>query len=73
LDEVEIKKLIDWQTEHDTVCPYYDDGTGPVSKSGAIGGRTMYSFTPTSIGTIASVKCCCDRGSACDLTNYGVW
>lgn len=45
---------------HRTGHPYY----------GAIGGADTYTFTSTSLGTIAKIK----RGDAeCDLSDYGDW
>ena len=38
---------------------------------GAIDGKTTFSFTPTSIGTVVKVKCVC--GNEADLTDYENW
>jgi hypothetical protein len=51
-EELKIKALI---AHHNTTCPYGD----PKKKMGAIGGRFSYTFTPTTIGTIASLECAC--------------
>ncbi len=37
----------------------------------AIGGRFTYSFCPTSLGDIITVKCFC--GEEIDITDYGSW
>jgi hypothetical protein len=41
-------------------------------KSGAIGGRYSYIFTPTSLGTVSRVKCCACQAEI-DLTDYDEW
>lgn len=45
--------------EHDKECIYTQPTEDGLPRTGAIGGRLTYSFTPTSIGTIATVKCAC--------------
>ena len=67
----ELKEVLDWQTEHNKTCPYYDDGTKVVSPQGAIGGRTTYSFTPTGIGVAVTVSCAC--GAKENITDYDSW
>lgn len=60
-----------WSMEHDQVCPHFDDGKSPISKSGDIGGRLTFSFTPTSLGVVTVVKCAC--GAEVNLTDYESW
>lgn len=67
----ELKEVLDWQTEHNKTCPYYDDGTKAVSPEGAIGGRMTYSFTPTGIGVAVTVSCAC--GAKENITDYDCW
>lgn len=43
----------------------------PIKYGGAIGGKTTYSFTSTSLGTICKVECAC--GQKEDITNYDDW
>lgn len=67
----ELKEVLDWKIEHNKTCPYYDDGTKTISPQGAIGGRTTYNFTPTSIGMAVSVSCAC--GAKKNITDYDSW
>lgn len=71
LDDAELEALSKWIAEHNKVCPFYDDGTTISSKSGAIGGRLTYAFTPTSIGLVSKIECAC--GGKTDVTDYGSW
>ena len=64
IDGEEAKKLDKWQNEHDKSCPYK-------KKQGAIGGRTTYSFSPTTLGVVIKVSCAC--GKEIDLTDYSSW
>lgn len=61
LDKDELKKLREWQKGHDQTV-----------YTGAIGGRYTYSFTPTSLGTIAKVKDAVTK-TEIDLTDYLSW
>ena len=54
LDNEETVKMQVWLIEHDKVCKFRDG-----AKTGAIGGRISYTFTPTSLGIIKNVKCAC--------------
>lgn len=54
-------KLRRWSRRHDKTCIY-------VKNQGASGGRTTYSFTPTTLGVITVVSCAC--GKKCDITDY---
>lgn len=58
-----------WCREHK--CMFTDDGQSPVCPSGAIGGRFTYTFTPTGLGVIVTVKCAC--GAEVDVTDYWSW
>lgn len=71
LDKDELKNLSEELTEHNKTCKFYDDGTGVESKTGAIGGRLTYEFTPTGLGVIAKVVCAC--GHNMDITDYDSW
>ena len=66
LSEDEKVVLLDWKHKHDQVCKF-TNGT----PQGAIGGRTTYQFTPTGLGTIASVLCAC--GAEHTLSNFDDW
>ncbi len=63
LDEDELKTLKELVCEHGRLCT--------VKGSGAIGGRLTYTFTPTNMGYITKVECCC--GEVFDLTDYDSW
>ncbi len=63
IDESEENALDKWVKMHDLLC------TG--KNKTAIGGRYTYSFTPTSIGTVSTVKCVC--GKSKDFTDYKSW
>lgn len=73
MDDEEFRKYLDWEAKHHTKanCKYFDDGSSPVSPTGAIGGRVTYHLTPTGIGTVVKVTCAC--GAEEDLTNYDLW
>lgn len=71
VDPSELKTYAEWAKEHDKHCKFYDDGSSPVPKGGAIGGRLTWSFTPTSLGTITEVSCAC--GEKCNITDYDMW
>lgn len=66
VDKEESAKLNEWLKKHDESCRFADP-----EKQGAIGGRLTYSFTPTSLGCVAKVRCAC--GGEVDLTNYEHW
>jgi len=67
LTEEEITQIENWNKRHDRACPiltknpskYYNKHQDCFSPYGAIGGGRTYCFTPTSIGTIITVKCTC--------------
>jgi hypothetical protein len=59
--EKEIIEARLWESKHD--CP--------IAYEGAIGGKTTFCFTPTSLGVILKVKCAC--GTEKDFTDYGSW
>jgi len=67
----ELQKYQSWEAEHNETCPYYDDGSSPAPKIGAIGGRTTFSFTPTGVGTVVVVKCAC--GEEINVTDFDHW
>ena len=43
----------------------------PLTYTGAIVGKTTYSFTSTNLGTVCKVECAC--GQKEDITNYDRW
>lgn len=57
------KETFEWCEEHKKFCK--------IKSTGAIGGRYTYSFTPTGLGVISTVKCAC--GEEFDSTNYEKW
>jgi hypothetical protein len=61
LDSKELKKFNEWNTEHKKKCSLK-------GSEGAIGGRLTFSFTPTGLGTITTIKCGC--GEELDVTEY---
>lgn len=63
IDEEDTKKYLEWVRNHECKLRY--------SPGTAIGGKTTFSFTPTSLCEIQKVKCAC--GSEIDLSNYGDW
>lgn len=50
----ETEAYLKWKEEHDKVCPLKSPG-----KQGAIGGRTTFTFTGTSLGELFGVQCGC--------------
>ena len=66
LSETEKRRLQAWLDGHDTKCKL-----AARSSQGAIGGRLTYEFTPTGIGTIASISFAC--GEEIDVTDYDNW
>lgn len=52
----QIKK---WNRTHDKTCTILKNCKEDESPYGAIGGGRTYSLTPTSIGTIITVRCAC--------------
>lgn len=55
-----------WMKEHDQ-ARHIDPKRGH-RYSGAIGGAYTFCFTPTSLGTVATVECAC--GEKFDVTDY---
>ena len=64
LSEDEHKKYREWNLEHIKTCPLFGN-------DGAIGGRLTFCFTPTGLGNITVVKCCC--GEEINLTDFDLW
>jgi len=70
LDEGQLKKISAWEAEQDAIFakkqgrdePYY----------GAIGGSITYSFTPTSLGVVVTVKHGATEAEL-DVSNYDEW
>ena len=63
LHEDDLKEYTNWLKEHRKVCDVY--------MKTAIGGELTYSFTPTGLGTITTVKCAC--GEELDLSHVEDW
>lgn len=63
LGDHEKVKLATWLAEHDVTCPY-------VQNCGAIGGRLCVTFSPTSVGSIASASCVCRPDAEVILTDF---
>lgn len=63
-DDGEKLVISKWQQEHNQSCIYRNN-------SGAIGGATTFSFTPTSVGMVIKIKCAC--GQEYDATDYKSW
>lgn len=55
-----------WMTSHDA-----EKHGGKARPTGAIGGAFTYEFTPTSIGTVTTVRCSC--GDRLDVSDYDQW
>ena len=66
LDDRDNKEFSKWKKEHDKTCKFAD-----LMNQGAIGGRFTYSFTPTGLGCIVTVKCGC--GEELNLTHEEEW
>lgn len=62
LNQIQTENVKKWKKVHK--C-------SPIHSGGAIGGQFSYIFTPTTLGTIQSIKCAC--GEALDLTSYDEW
>ncbi len=61
IDLDQLMKISEWDKEHKCTN----------KEQGAIGGKLMYMFTPTSIGSVVKVRCSC--GSEIDVSNYKDW
>lgn len=57
------RKASAWLDEHREVHAGEDGG--------AIGGRYTWEFTPTSLGEVVRLRCCC--GAEVDLSEYENW
>jgi len=62
LDKNKLEQIDAWNKNHN--CNMKEN-------IGTIGGRLTYSFTPTGLGEIVTVKCAC--GEELDLTNSEDW
>ena len=61
MTEEEVQKAEKWMKEH-------DESAHKGKSSGAIGGRYIYEFTPTSIGVFCGLRCSC--GASVTLTDF---
>ena len=59
LSEDEEEAIETWKAEHIKEC-HPETKKNPFA-FGAIGGNFSYEFTPTSIGNIGKIKCCCGK------------
>ena len=59
----DINELKNWLEDHKEACHVYGKT--------AIGGALTYSFTPTGLGTVTTIKCAC--GEKLDLSNVEDW
>lgn len=59
ISEKEEKSIRKWMDKHDEEVHYARTIGDKLKLGGCCGGRYTYEFTPTSIGTIGTVKCSC--------------
>lgn len=59
ISEEEQKSIREWMDKHDEEVHHACTLGDKLKLGGCCGGRYTYEFTPTSIGTIGTVKCSC--------------
>lgn len=59
ISEEEQKSIREWMDKHDEEVHHAHTLGDKLKLGGCCGGRYTYEFTPTSIGTIGTVKCSC--------------
>lgn len=59
-------QIKEWDADHENSL-----GQKCVEPDTAIGGRTTFSFTPTSIGVVVRIRCAC--GWTIDVSDYEDW
>lgn len=59
ISEEEQKSIREWMNKHDEEVHHARTPDDKLKLGGCCGGRYTYEFTPTSIGTIGTVKCSC--------------
>lgn len=59
ISEEEQKSIREWMNKHDEEVHHARTLDDKLKLGGCCGGRYTYEFTPTSIGTIGTVKCSC--------------
>ena len=59
ISEEEQKSIREWMDKHDEEVHHARTIGDKLKLGGCCGGRYTYKFTPTSIGTIGTVKCSC--------------
>lgn len=59
ISEEEQKSIREWMDKHDEAVHHARTLGDKLKLGGCCGGRYTYEFTPTSIGTIGTVKCSC--------------
>lgn len=69
LSEEEMKSALIFINNHN--CGLKTDPKTGTKKTGAIGGKTSYRFTPTSIGVAVTVLCACGKEE--NVTDYDSW
>lgn len=62
------KEISKWLNEHIKTCKYWQTNKHGLLPQGASGGAITYSFTPTTIGLVTEIRCCC--GDKSDVTDY---
>lgn len=65
----ELNEALKFRRNHP--CSFKKRSKDRRQKTGAIGGETSYSFTPTSLGVIVTVLCAC--GKEKNVTDYDSW
>ena len=59
ISEEEQKSIREWMDKHDEEVHHARTLGDKLKLGGCCGGRYTYKFTPTSIGTIGTIKCSC--------------
>lgn len=68
--EDEYLSIQEWMNKHDKE-KHWDEKNNCSASAGAIGGRYIYEFIPTSIGVIGTIKCTCGASFVfTDLDNF---
>lgn len=65
------KKIGEWLNEHIQTCEYWKPNKHGILPQGASGGAITYCFTPTNLGLVVEIKCCC--GNKVNVTDYDEW
>lgn len=65
------KKIGEWLSEHIETCEYWKPNKHGILPQGASGGAITYCFTPTNLGLVVEIKCCC--GNKANVTDFDEW